>query len=822
LEFRAATEGHVDTAGWVHWEWVGQGSSSPQVDYLQVRTKSTGIELCEASYLAVEADESPAYAFWDSQWSPTLVSTSAIKPGGTLRVVKIVSIFTTRETENPKRAALEKIDEAIREGYKTLRTAHQVAWKREWDLCDVIIEGYDEADRALRYSLFQLLIAAPRNESRVSIAAKTLSGIGYRGHVFWDTEIFILPFFIYTRPEIARNLLFYRYHTLPGARRKAMAAGYEGAMYAWESAATGDETTPHWIPGPDGSDLIRIWCGDIEHHISADVAFGVYQYWQITGDNDFMRDYGAEIILDTARFWGTRAEWNPQKDRYEITDVIGPDEYHEHVDNNAYTNNLARWNLRFALEVLQWLLTSFPEKAAELTESLDLTPGRLEYWKEVIDKIYTSYDPKTGLYEQFEGYFDRRFVAQKEFEPRTKSLQALLGIEGVQAYQFLKQPDALMYLYLLQDQINWETIKKNWDFYTPRTDLSYGSSLGPAIQAALAARAKVGDIDEAYQHFIHAARTDLENIRGNTPEGIHAATAGGLWQAVVLGFGGLRITENSPSAEPNLPAHWKRLNFRIQYHGQPFEFDLRPDSKTTVSNQQKPEFPILGAIFDLDGVLTDTSENHYQAWQRLADEEGLPFNRQENEALRGVPRRESLMLLLKGCALLEEKLQEMMERKNLYYQESITRLTPGDLLPVARELLLNLRQQGVKIAIGSASKNARTVVEKLGIGEQVDAIADGYSVERQKPSPDLFLHAAALLGLPPQKCVVFEDAEAGVEAALSGGMWAIGIGPPERVGGAHLVLTNLEELTWQLLLERLQDRWPNLAVGIPPAVKPPE
>jgi len=201
---------------------------------------------------------------------------------------------------------------------------------------------------------------------------------------------------------------------------------------------------------------------------------------------------------------------------------------------------------------------------------------------------------------------------------------------------------------------------------------------------------------------------------------------------------------------------------------------------------------IQGFIFDLDGVLTDTAEYHFRGWKRLAEEEGIPFNREDNEALRGIPRRESLMLILKGRPYPEEKILEMMERKNRYYLEYIREITPSDLLPGARELLEEIRAAGLKIAIGSASKNTCEVIDRLGIGQFIDAISDGYSVKRQKPAPDLFLHAAAQLNLPPRACAVVEDAAAGIEAALAGGFRTIGLGPPARVGKAELVLPSLE------------------------------
>lgn len=214
------------------------------------------------------------------------------------------------------------------------------------------------------------------------------------------------------------------------------------------------------------------------------------------------------------------------------------------------------------------------------------------------------------------------------------------------------------------------------------------------------------------------------------------------------------------------------------------------------NHSHKPiKVEIKGAIFDLDGVLTDTSELHYLAWKRLADDENIPFSREDNEALRGISRRESLLLILKERRLKETQIVEMMDRKNKYYVESISSLTERDLFPGVREFLVSLRDEGIKLALGSASKNAKSVLLRLGITDLFDGIADGSSVEVQKPAPDLFLFASRLIGIPAPECVVFEDAAAGIQAALAGGMWAVGIGPRQRLQTAHLVFSSLEGLT---------------------------
>lgn len=224
------------------------------------------------------------------------------------------------------------------------------------------------------------------------------------------------------------------------------------------------------------------------------------------------------------------------------------------------------------------------------------------------------------------------------------------------------------------------------------------------------------------------------------------------------------------------------------------------------TNYLHPSLEICGVIFDLDGVLTDTAEYHYQSWQRLADEAGLPFDRHANEALRGISRRDSLMHIVGKRSYPEATLQAMMDRKNHYYNELIQTMSPKDALPGAIPLLKELRQAGIKIAVGSASKNARTVIEKLGLEPLIDAIADGYSVQRPKPAPDLFLFAAKLIKVCPDQCIVVEDATAGIEAALAGGMWTVGLGPVERVGKAHVVLPSLENVHWEDIKQALSKK----------------
>lgn len=565
VEIRAALNGNTDNEGITHWQWVEQAldisGHSEQVVHLLNRTRKSGIDLALAMRLICEQ---PGHVdYWDVQSIPTLRAVFEARRGEVIGVTKIVGIATSRDTESP--VSVAKMHVVQQAGWDEMVEAHKQAWEEEWKRVDIVIEGDDEAQIAVRFSLFQLLIAAPRHDNRVNIGAKTLSGFGYRGHAFWDTEIYMLPFFTYTSPHIARNLLDYRFLTLNAARAKAREAGLEGAWYAWESAATGEEVTPTWVPDfKDKKKLARVWTGDLAIHISADVAYGVHQYWQVTGDEDWFIEHGAEIILETARFYVSRAEWDPEKNHFSYTDVIGPDEYHDHVNNNAYTNRLAQWNIRMALDILDWLKKKHPQKAEALITALDLNEVHLERWREVAGKIELNVQAD-GLIEQFDGFFDLTDVNLEEYEPRTQSMHEIFGIEAANEYQAIKQPDVIILMYLLQDEFEHEDLRVNYEYYTPRTDHTYGSSLGPSIQAIVACRMDAEE--DAYEHFIRAARADLRDVRGNAGDGIHAASAGGIWQAVVFGFGGLRLHHDVWTTRPRLPKHWKSLSFRFLHRG---------------------------------------------------------------------------------------------------------------------------------------------------------------------------------------------------------------------------------------------------------------
>ncbi len=592
----------------MHWDTVDQ-SHENDIIWLLSETKMTHVQLAQSMSFTTTAPFEQEIV--DSDVAPSIRLRGRVAAGTTVTVEKIVVMYTSRDNIEPVRAALKhhrtliamaamqpepNIHQAFsldaantttaslspvaqpstqheKTVYATISAQHIEAWRRYWETADVIIEGDALAQIGIRYSIYQLRINASAHDSRYSIAAKGLTGFGYRGHVFHDTEIFMLPFFTYVMPEIARNLILYRYHLLPAARQKASNNGYDGAQYPWESTLNGEETTPPAIVHPETGEVIAVLNGSLEIHITASIAHSVMDYWHVTGDDDFMARYGTEMMLSTAMFWVSRVEYNVTHNDYEITNVIGPDEWHEHVNNNAFTNYMAKNNIEKALIAWEWLQQHHPLKAQMLAHQFNLTEERFAHWHDVVAHLRIPQSPTTKLFEQFDGFFKLETLNQELYKGRTDSYQGIFGLEHMQKYRMIKQADVLMLLTVLSSQFDLQTKKVNWDYYYPITDHDYGSSLTPAFHVILACQ--LGLQNEAYELFMKGALVDIQNLRGNTPEGIHAACAGAVWQAAILGFAGLQVTADGYKTNPHLPDKWTRLAFTCQYKGEHVQFDLR-------------------------------------------------------------------------------------------------------------------------------------------------------------------------------------------------------------------------------------------------------
>ncbi len=534
----------------------------------QIVTRSFGDGVAVALATASRLGETRGLAPASLPGPPAQVE---LERGKSYRLDRVVAVCTSRDEEQPDATARTYADRAISAGLPALLAAHREAWRVRWDASDIRIQGDPAAQRALRFAAYHLLSAVDPDDERVSIGARALTGAAYNGHVFWDTEIFMLPFFVLTWPEAARSLLMYRHRTLAAAREKAARHGERGAFYAWESADTGQDVTPSFVVAPNG-EVVPILLADQEQHISADVAYGVWSYWRATGDEGFLLDAGAEILLETARFWAGRARVENDGRRH-IRGVVGPDEYHETVDDDAYTNVMAQWNLEVGEAVARLLSERWPERWRELSSALGLDLGEALSWAAAAREVHTGFDARTGLFEQFEGYFALEEIDLAAFEPRNAPMDVLLGRDRIRGSKVIKQPDVVMLLHLLWDRFPPEVRTANFRYYEPRC--GHGSSLSPAIHAAVAAR--LGDVALAERYFRQASEIDLSDNMGNAAGGVHAAALGGLWQAAVFGFAGLRLSDEAPVCEPNLPPHWRELSFRLQWRGQAYEFKLPAD-----------------------------------------------------------------------------------------------------------------------------------------------------------------------------------------------------------------------------------------------------
>jgi len=562
ITLEAALNGNVTNNGIQHWDSMESAADNGQIE-LHAITSQSGYEVALASCVA-----SPQPVTYTADGNrPTATSSVQLAKDGEVTFEKFTAIYTSRDVDDPRDAARSKLKHAAGQGHDSLFEAHRAAWERYWAAADIQIEGDEAAQIGVRFVTYHMLIAAPQHDDDVSIGAKTLSGLGYKGHVFWDTELFMLPPFTLTMPHIARNMLMYRYKRLDGARQKARDNGYQGAMFPWESTDTGIETTPQWSdPFPDGS-RIRIWTGDNEQHISTDIAYAVLQYWRWTGDEDFLKQYGAELVLDTAVFWGSRVQ--EIDGRYELHDQIGPDEYHENINNSAFVNRMVVWHLEQALLLYDWLNMNAPDETKRLAGQLTLTEDQFARWRDIINRMYIPFDAEKQIHIQFDGFFDMEYIPVTKYEPRVGGIWGFLGHQRALQSQVIKQADIVMLMALLGHEVGSpDVMRNNWDTYFPRCD--HGSSLSPAMHAWVAAR--LGIMEEAYPLFEHAAAIDLEDNKGNVPDGIHGAACGGLWQAVVFGFCGLHLTENGPALDPKLPPHWRRVTFNVVYRGERRQF----------------------------------------------------------------------------------------------------------------------------------------------------------------------------------------------------------------------------------------------------------
>lgn len=580
LKIRSGINARVTNTGSQHFKEADKRFYEKRYMQFVEETTQSGIDVAVTSVHRFLRNEEPEDLRTDVNIEHRIIFAdyfADLVNGDTFTIEKYSNVFTSRDLDTAgltrgelQALALKDLKENEAIGYADLADESAEEWQKEvWDKAPIFIEGDARAAFdlfSLRFAQYHMRLFVPRHDNRMNIGAKGLSGEGYKGHWFWDTEIFLLPYYMFTDPEAARKLEEYRYLSLPGAHKKAAENGYSGAMFPWESAWLDDgETCPLY----SGTDIItglpiKVWSGIIEQHISADVAFGVWQYGIITGDEDFMDRCGYELIMDTAIFWASRVE-KKEDGLYHICDVVGPDEYHEHVNDNAFTNYMADWNMRKAIEYADMLKIEKPDIYERLDRKLDIA-GHYMIWQDRTLNMFLPQPTDEGILPMDDRFMQAEYIDLSKYKAQdfVGGIMKDYSLDQIQHIQVCKQADCLVLFYLMEDRFSPEVKKATWDYYVERT--LHDSSLSLSTHAVQAA--DMGDDEMAYDLFRKAAVIDLGPVMTTSNAGIHAAAFGGVWQCVVYGFGGVRMLNGRLRIQPRLPKNWKRLSFTIIWQGE--------------------------------------------------------------------------------------------------------------------------------------------------------------------------------------------------------------------------------------------------------------
>ncbi|MBN2388582.1 MAG: glycoside hydrolase family 65 protein [Anaerolineales bacterium] len=541
-----------------------------------------------------------------------------VKDGFTFH--KIVAHAFGLDCEDPLATSRQLCRQAAGVDFETLLAEHAALWRQRWENCDIQIEGDPAAQQALRFSMYHLLAIVPAHTARASIPARGMSGQMYKGAIFWDTEIFMLPFFTHAFPRLARNLLLYRYHTLDGARRKAREYGYRGAFYAWESQDSGDDAcTLFNVTDVFTHRPIRTYFRDKQVHISADIAYAFWQYFTLTGDASIWIEGGAEVIFECARFYLAYIYYNPDRRRYEILDVTGPDEYHERVHNNAFTNRMVAHTFEVCLKVAALLRQHSRGFYDGLMEALCFESD-LAAIAQIAPRVFQPDSAVPGtVIPQFDGYFTLENVSLPTLLGRKlHPTEYFGGGSGLATTtQIIKQADVVLMLSLFSERYPTETKSANWEYYESRTE--HGSSLSTCSYALIAAQ--LGKVDWAYQYFMKTATIDLageakQYVGELYIGGTHPAGNGGAWMSAVFGLCGIHCVDLCIAINPHLPAHWSKVTLPIICQGQMLRITLTHEAVTVlpvVPLEAQLSVSVEGSVHPLDPTAETTFP--YHAWQ---------------------------------------------------------------------------------------------------------------------------------------------------------------------------------------------------------------
>ena len=554
---------------------------------LGYRTTNSGMTLGLGVDHVIETDNSHQTAVTLDEDSGKVVITVDAQPGVPIRVTKYVAYHSSRSV--PASELVDRssrtLDRATRDGFETLVGVQRSHLDRFWERADIRVgTAGDDGGRlqqAIRWNLFQLAQASWRAEGS-GIPAKGLTGQAYEGQYFWDAEVYVLPFLTYTQPRIARNLLRFRHSMLDQARDRAHTVSQKGALFPWRTI-NGEEASAYYQ------------AGTAQYHINADIAYAVRKYVDVRGDVGFLGEVAGEILVETARMWEDLGFYGDDG-RFHIHGVTGPDEYTTVVNDNAYTNLMARLNLNYAASAVRRMQEERPDAYAALVHEVGLRDGETAAWERAAAAMFVPYDEERGINPQDDSFLERE-VWDLESTPRDR-FPLLLHYHPLVIYRFqvIKQGDIVLAMFLLGNEFTVEQKRRNFDYYDPLT--TGDSSLAASVQSIVAA--EIGKQAEALEYFNYALMMDLGDVAGNVSDGVHIASAGGVWMALVFGFAGVRDFDGALSFNPHLPDTWERLEIPLRFRDRQLRVMLTPVEETYLVEEGDPlEVTVRGEHYEL-------------------------------------------------------------------------------------------------------------------------------------------------------------------------------------------------------------------------------
>ena len=502
-------------------------------------------------------------------------------PGDTIEVRKYVAVLSSlnHPVETISKRAMATAGEAALKGFDAMRLSHIKAWNEKWECGDIIIKGDIAAQQGIRFNIFQLNQTYTGDDPRLNIGPKGFTGEKYGGSTYWDTEAFAFPFYLSTsETHVARSLLLYRFKQLGKAIENAGKLGFTaGAALYPMVTMNGEECHNEW----------EITFEEI--HRNGAIAYAIFNYIRHTGDQDYLSEYGLEVLIAISRFWAQRCNWSDEKKKYVILGVTGPNEYENNVNNNWYTNTLAVWTLKYTLSSLDRLRTDNHVRYNSVITRTGFDPVKeMAHWNEIINKMYFPVDHDLGIFLQQDGFMDKVQMTASELNQAERPLNQHWSWDRILRSVFIKQADVLQGIYLFEDDYDEDTIRRNFDFYESRC--VHESSLSPSIHSILAAR--LHDIDRAYELYLRTARLDLDDYNLEVKDGLHITSMAGTWLSIVEGFGGMRIRNDRVCFNPVIPPAWQSYSFIIRFRNNPFTIEVN-DRTVNVLNLSNENIPLI-------------------------------------------------------------------------------------------------------------------------------------------------------------------------------------------------------------------------------------